>query len=172
MSRPILIGFVLALGLRVSDGSAGDGPVKPLSPAYKVAFWYDADHPSDVKYQVYDLAKGEYDPKAVEGWLRTIATSYPNHGAYVRDLRTDGEPGATEKERLAAAIAREKRRWADLNRQPSPSIPNLVIPFEVYRPQVPSPGRAGFDRPSPGSPGVFINPPTSPIPYPYRSRPL
>ena len=172
MSRNILIGFVFALGSSISFASAQDRPAKPPGAAYKVAFWYEADRPTILKYQVYDLSKGEYDPKAVEGWLRTIRTKYPNHGAYVRDIRTDGETGATAKERLAGAIEGEKRRWADLQRQILPPLPNLVIPFESSRSQRTSTGRSSFDRPSPGSPGGHANPPTSPIPYPYRSRPL
>ncbi len=172
MPRPISIGFVFSLGLAMSSAPARDRPAGPVGPAYKVAFWYELARPMDVKYQVYDLARGEYDPRAVEGWMRTIRTRHPDHGAYVREIRTDGEPGATEKDRLAAAIDREKRRWADLNHRPSPPLPDLVAPFEPARPRALDPARSSFDRPSPGSPAGAVNPPRSPFPYPYRPRPL
>ena len=169
MSRGILIGFVLAMGPLISVGSAQTPPSQQPEVSYKVAFWYQVDRPTDLKYQVYDLAKGQYDPKAVEDWLRTIRTRYPDHGAYVRQIRTVGEAGTTEKERLAGAIEREKRRWADLNRRAS-LLPDVVVPFEASRPRrSPSTGRSSFDR---RSPGIDANPPTSPFPYPYRSRPL
>ena len=107
--RPIL---VLGLMTAIAEAQQATAPpsMKPTPSPYKVAFWYDADRPTTtLKYQVYDLAKGEYDEKAVNRWLRTILDKYPNHGAYVRDIQTEGLPGATEHERLALAIEHEKR---------------------------------------------------------------
>ncbi len=172
MSRFFPIGLAFVLCLPIPVGLAQDRPAGPAGAAYKVAFWYEADRPTDLKYQVYDLARGEYDPRAVEAWLRTIREKYPDHGAYLRDIRTDGEAGATEKERLAAAIEAERQRWTRLNRRISPPIPSPVVPFVSSPTRASSTGRAGFDHPSPGSPGSYANPPTSPFPYPYRSRPL
>jgi hypothetical protein len=168
MIRQSMIGAALVLGLMGSTTEAqSDGR------AYKVAFWYELARPiSTIQYRAYDVAKGEYDKAAVDRWLQTIRDKHPNSGAYVRDLRTGGEPGATEAERLASAIGRERQRWADLNRRPSRPVPNLVGPSPYFSPRARDSGRAGFDRPSPGSPGGPASPPTSPFPYPYRSRPL
>jgi hypothetical protein len=171
MIKPIL---VLGLMTSCAEAQQATAPpsLKPIASPYKVAFWYEADHPStSLKYQVYDLAKGEYDEKAVDRWLRAILENHPNHGAYVRDIHTWGEPGATEPERLASAIEHEKQRWADLCRQPSRPIPSWTSRLESAGLSGRSTGRASFDRPSPGSPGGFSNPPTSPFPYPYRSGP-
>ena len=161
--RPMLL-ILLAL-VEAPDASPG----RP----YKVAFWYDHDRPfSSARSRAYDVAKGEYDPAAVEAWRRTILTGYPGTGTAVRDLSTVGEPGATEAERLQNAVEREKRRWAGLNDRRSSRL--LVGP--VVRPNPPrfrddAVGRASFDRPSPGSPAPISNPPASPFPYPYRSGP-
>jgi hypothetical protein len=146
-----------------------------ISPgrSYKVAFWYDLDRPfSSARFRAYDVAKGEYDPAAVEAWQRTIQTGYPGTGNVVRDLSTVGEPGATETERLIQAIEREKRRWAGLNDRPSsrPLVGPVVRPIPT-RSRDDAVGRVGFDRPSPGSPGPVGNLPASPYPYPYRSGP-
>src|SRR5258708_6307087 len=138
LAGSIILGFATALAeaqQAPAPGSAGK--------AYKVAFWFETDRPiSSLKYQVYDLAKGEYDEKAAGRWLD--------------------------------AIRAEKQRWSRLQGQAS--IPKLVETppgrNNLLRSQ-PLPGsRVGFDRPSPGAPGGLSNPPTSPIPYPYRSRPL
>jgi hypothetical protein len=177
MLRPSLIGPTLALGLMTSI-AGGQGPAAPRSAPspgrdYKVAFWYDADRPtSSIHYRVYDLARGEYDAKAVDRWLDLILSRYPDRGAYVRDIRTAGFPGATEADRLANAIDAEKARWAALRRTVSPPLPRLVSPLGSPGPRAGTVGRSMFDRPPPGSPGGLGNPPASPIPYPYRSRPL
>jgi hypothetical protein len=169
--HPIL-NLVLLPVLMTSPAEAQPLATPPGGP-YKIAFWYEADRPTTLKYQVYDLSKGEYDEKAVDRWLRTILDRYPNHGAYVRDIQTRGEPGATEQERLASAIGREKRRWADLQRQASRPVPWLIeTSATVYqKPRTETPSRTSFDRPAPGSPGIIYRPPTSPFPYPYRSGP-
>src|SRR4051794_41646313 len=110
MFRITTLGLAVVLGLGVAIAEAQEGRGR----AYKVAFWYEVDRPMALKHQVYDLARGEYDEKAVRGWLDTIRSKHHDYGAFVRDVRTDGEPGATEPERLVSAIAGEERRWADL----------------------------------------------------------
>ena len=167
MSRHSILFLALIASTTEARRAMAGGP-------YKVAFWYEADRPTtSIQYQVYDLSKGEYDEKAVDLWLRTILAKHPDHGAYVRDIRADGEPGATEPERLALAIGREERRWVDLHRQPSRPIPGPIeTSATAYRKlRDETTGRASFGRPSPGSPGGMFHLPTSPFPYPYRSGP-
>ena len=165
MGRHAIVGMFLILGLTVRIAGA---QAPETGRAYKVAFWYELDRPTtSVKFRVYDLAKGEYDEKAVTRWLDTIFAKYPNHGAYVRDIQTKGEPGATEPERLAGALRREAQRWANLQRQPSKPIPRPIGPSIGDRtPPVGNPQ----GRPSPGSSPEISTPTPSPIPYPYRSR--
>jgi hypothetical protein len=140
--------------------------------AYKVAFWFEMDRPlSSLQYRAYDLARGEYDKAAVDRWQTTIREKHPSFGATVRDLSTSGEPGATEAERLTNAIAREKRRWVELNSRASYSARSRFIPPPTTKAKDKEVGRASFDRPSPGSPGPIANPPGSPFPYPYHSGP-
>jgi len=179
MIRRSILGPSLALGLMTSVAVA-QGPTTPTSApasstgrAYKVAFWYEADRPTrSLQYRAYDLANGEYDAKAVDAWLDRILRQDLTRGAYVRDIRTDGFPGATEAERLANAIEKEKGRWAALQRRSAPPLSLRVAP-----PGSPGPRRAGnvgrstSGRTPPGSPGGLSNPPASPFPYPYRPRP-
>ena len=172
-----MLKLVLCLAMATPIAQAQADPAKPPGEAYKVAFWYDADQPvTSLKYQVYNLAKGEYDEKAVSRWFRSILDNDPNHGAYIRDIQTAGLPGATEQERLASAIENEKGRWAALHRKISPPLPRLndISPTytrtSFYRPPLSSQGSPGR-LPSPGSPGVYSSPPGSPFPYPYRSGP-
>jgi hypothetical protein len=168
--------IVLVLGMTAPIAQAQISPKPPVG-TYKVAFWYDADQPvTSIKYQVYDLAKGEFDEKAVDRWFHSILDHDPKHGAYIREIQTAGFPGATEQERLANAIENEKGRWAALQRTFSPPLPRLndVAPTSTrtsfYRPPLMSPGGPG-SLPSPGSPGIPISRPSSPFPYPYRSGP-
>jgi len=176
------IALVLAAGLIQAEPLAiaqPPGP-KPPSGTYKVAFWYETDHPTTtLKYQVYDLSRGEYDEKAVTHWVRGILDHDQAHGAYVRDIRTEGLPGATEPERLARAIALEKERWAALQRTISAPVPRVVDPtvlttrtshYGPPRGMVSSPGAPGSPG-GPGNPGVITNLPSSPFPYPYRAGP-
>ena len=166
-----MIGFSLALAMTIQPGGA-QAPSNPPGRAYKVAFWYEMERPfSSVQYRAYDLAKGEYDPAAVDRWRRTIFEKHPRYGATVRDLTTVGEPGATEADRLLAAVEREKRRRVELNSRPSTSIPKLVGPSPSIKSKDKGVGRASFDRPAPGSRGPVTDAPTSPFPYPYRSGP-
>ena len=169
MTRHLMLNLALVLMASATDAPH---PARPTLGPYKVAFWYEASRPTtSQKYQVYDLSKGEYDERAVDLWLRTILAKYPGHGAYVRDIRTEGLPGATEPERLALAIEQEKRRWADLNRRASRPIPGLVESTRSRTPPDRMQGRAPLDRRAPGSLGGDSNPPASPFPYPYRSGP-
>ncbi len=147
-------------------------------PAYKGVFWYETLRPSrTLRHRTYDVSKGEYDARAVDRWLDAVGR-IPTLGAYVRDIRTDGEPGATEPERLASAIRREERRWADLNNRPAfLPIPDLIDTPTTRRGPPRSrglrggiTGRAGFDRPSPRS-SWSLGAPSSPFPYPYRAGP-
>ena len=98
--RPTIVPTVL-LGLMAPAAGAqqatapASAAAKSTGRAYKVAFWYDADRPTtSIKYQVYDLAAGEYDAIAVDRWFALILRNYPRHGAYVRDIRTEGLAGA------------------------------------------------------------------------------
>jgi hypothetical protein len=181
MHRFSIIGPIVVLGFTTAptEGQQATAPHshKPADGAYKVAFWYEADQPvTSLKYQAYNLAKGEYDEKAVDRWFRSILDHDPNHGAYIRDIQTTGFPGATEQERLASAIEHEKGRWAALHRKLSPPLPKLndISPTytrtSFYRPPLSSPGSPGSPI-TPGYPGVYSNPPVSPFPYPYRSGP-
>ena len=179
MLRRSILGPALALGLMTSIAGAQQ-PSAPATAgaesagrAYKVAFWYEADRPTtSIQYRAYDLAKGEYDAEAVDRWLDLILAKHPDHGAYVRDIRTDGLPGATEAERLANAIEIEKRRWAAVQRRITPRLPRYSSPLGSPGPQIGTVHGPMFDRSSPGSPGGLGHRPASPIPYPYRSRPL
>ena len=165
-TRPILI-----LGLMISTATAQQ-PASTPGRAYKVAFWYELDRPwSTAKYQAYDVAKGEYNEAAVERWRKTIREKYPQMGTTVRDLTTVGEPGATEAERLASAVEREKKRWADLNKSPMRPLTSLAGLSPSITPKDKDVSRASFDRPSPGSPGTPAYPTPSPFPYPYRLGP-
>jgi len=179
-----MIAPVLVLGLIASFAEAPQATASPFAMqagrAYKVAFWYEADRPTTtLKYQVYDLARGEYDEKAVDRWFYSILNNDPDHGAYIRDIRTDGFPGSTEQERLANAIETEKWRWAALHRKISAPIPKLIEAPQVYTRtssyQLSPSSPGSFSSPGgPGSPGVsggYANLPSSPFPYPYRSGP-
>jgi hypothetical protein len=167
---------ILALGLLTSIAQAQPAPTPPTGQAYKVAFWYLSDQPvSSLKYQVYDVAKGQYDAKAVDRWSREILDHHPEYGAYIRDISTEGQPGATEAERLDAAIATEKGRWASLQRESSKPIPR-IISLSPVRPGLQGSrmlqmNRMGLDWPALGSSGAMSNLPTSPFPYPYRLGP-
>jgi hypothetical protein len=176
MIRRSMLAMPFALGLvgSTTDAQEAPTPTPPSSPgrAYKVAFWYELARPwSTAKYRAYDLAKGDYDQTAVDRWQRTIFEKYPNMGATVRDLSTVGEPGATEAERLASAVEREKKRWADLNKGPSMPRPSMVPSNPAPRTRDKGVSRASFDFPSPGSSGTPMYPSPSPFPYPYRSGP-
>ncbi len=160
---------LLALPTPSAPGQAAN----PGPATHRGVFWYESGRPiQSLQYRIYDLRDGEFDAKAVDRWLETIRANHPGHGAYVRDVPTAGEPGATEPERLAAALAREKERWAGVVRRQ-----DLTPAFRFYRPSArgPSPSfppsRLDLDRP-PGSPGGSLAPPSSPFPYPYRPRPL
>ena len=173
MLRRPMLGPTLALGLMTSIAGAQQ-PTTPTTTgrAYKVAFWYEADRPTtSIQYRVYDLAKGEYDAEAVDRWLDLILRKYPDKGAYVRDIRTEGVPGATDAERLANAIENEKRRWAAVQRKSSRSLSRYYSPLGSPGPQVGTVHGPMSDRYAPGSSGGLSNPPASPFPYPYRSRP-
>lgn len=172
--------LILVPGLIVSQAQARQHSSKPLAGTYKVAFWYDSDRPTTtLKYQVYDLSKDEYNEPSVDLWLHGILDDDPAHGAYVRDIRTESLPGASEKERLALAIQNEKARWAELHRRPSPPLPKVVDTSVMssrtsyyYPPRglVGGPGAPGSPG-APGNPGVYSNLPSSPFPYPYRAGP-
>jgi hypothetical protein len=173
-----ILGPSVTLGLMTSiagaQQAADPAPATARSTGrdYKIAVWYEADHPTtSIKYQVYDLAKGEYDAIAVRRWLDLILSKYPDQGAYVRDIRTEGLPGSTEAERLAHAIENEKARWADVHRKYARSLSSARSPLELSGQRGVNVGRSMFDRPSPGSPGGPLSPPASPFPYPYRSGP-
>jgi hypothetical protein len=173
MFRHSLSLFILGI---LTSSALAQLPQNPPGRAYKVAFWYDSDQPvSTLNYQVYDVAKGEYDEKALDRWFRAILDHDPKHGAYIRDLSTEGQPGDTEADRLKSAIEAEKKRWAELHRQPSKPIPNVVgrstVRYRSIGSAISRESRTAFDRPAPGSPGVIANSPTSPFPYPYRSGP-
>ena len=173
MPRLLMTQLTLITAL-MSSIAAAQPPANPAGGPYKVAFWYEADRPTtSIQYQVYDLSKGEYQEAAVDRWLRTILAKYPGHGAYVRDIRTQGLPGATEADRLALALDREKLRWAELQRQPTKPVPRLIETSTTLRlsPVSESPSRTSLDRPAPGSPGTPSRPAASPFPYPYRSGP-
>ncbi len=168
MTRRTMTGIALALGLMGSAAEAQDP-----GRAYKVAFWFDLDRPlATLRHQAYDLAKGEYDGAAVDRWLRAIREGHLGSAAFVRSLRTDGEPGATEAERLANAIDRERRRLIGTDRRPPRPFPSLVGPPAPRGGQARG-GPGASHRPSPeSSGGLPPNPPASPFPYPYRPRPL
>jgi hypothetical protein len=171
MSRHSVIRPILLFGLMTSIVNA-QTPSAPPGRAYKVAFWYDLAQPwSTAQYRAYDVAKGEYNKEAVDRWQKTIFEKYPKMGCCVRDLSTVGEPGATEAERLASAVEREKRRWAALNNGPFLPLPSLIRPSPTIVIRDKNLSRASFDRPSPGSPGTPMYPSPSPFPYPYRSGP-
>ena len=173
-----ILGPTVALGLMTSIAGAqpaanpASATARSTGRDYKIAVWYEADHPTtSIKYQVYDLARGEYDAMAVGRWLDLIRSKYPDQGAYVRDMRTQGLPGATEAERLARAIEKEKVRWADVHRQYARSLSSARSPLELPAQRVGNVGRSMIDRPPPGSPAGPLSPPASPFPYPYRSGP-
>ncbi len=178
MPRRSICGTPLALVLMTAVAGAqqpsapASATARPAGRAYKVAAWYDAARPTtSIEFQVYDVAKGEYDAVAVDHWLDQILTKYPDNGAYVRDIRTDGLPGATEAERLAKAIEDEKHRWAAIQRQSFSSSTRSAITFRTSSTQPENAGRSTSGGRPPGLPGRLIGPPTSPFPYPHRSGP-
>jgi hypothetical protein len=165
MTPTILLGLMTSI-------AAAQSPSPEAGRAYKVAFWYELERPfSTAQYRAYDVAKGEYNKEAVDRWQRTILEKYPRNGSCVRDLSTIDEPGATEAERLASAVEREKRRWVELNKGHSRPLPSLVGPSPTIKTRDKEVSRASFDRPSPGWPGTPMYPSNSPVPYPYRSGP-
>lgn len=173
-----ILGPTVTLGLMTSIAGAQQATNPTSATArstgrdYKVAVWYEFDHPTtSMKFQVYDLAKGEYDAITVDRWVDLIRRGYPNQGVYVRDIRTGGLPGATEAERLAHAIEDEKVRWADVQRKGARSFSGSLRPLELPGHRGDNVGRSMLDRPTPGSPGGLLSPPASPFPYPYRSGP-
>jgi hypothetical protein len=84
------------------------------APEFKVVFWYDH---GNWRTRAYDVRKGQFT-KAVADWVRW-RDSDP-HGemgyvlapqlAYVLDVHLGQEPGRDEREKLAAAVARELAR--------------------------------------------------------------
>src|SRR5205823_3424000 len=134
--------------------------------------WYEIDRPTtSMNFQVYDLARGEYDAVAIERWLDLVLSKHPNHGAYVRDLRTEGLPGATEADRLARAIEREKVRWANVQRESARSYSRAMSGLGPSSYRGGNLGRPMSDRPSRVPPLGPLRPPASPFPYPYRMGP-
>jgi hypothetical protein len=175
MLRDAMLGPALVIGLMASIAGAQESAplsaaARPTGRVYKIAVWYDDHHPTSIQHQTYDLAKGEYDAVAVARWVERIRTDHSGHGAYVRDLQTYGLPGATEKERLANAIEQEKVRWAAVQRRTWTPLPAdvRVLRWAGARGGDRSPSIIDRTR-SPSSSGL-LNRPTSPFPYPYRSR--
>jgi hypothetical protein len=82
-----------------------------LTPDFMVVFWFDGQR---FRHQAYDVRKGQYT-QAVRDWVdyRPVdASGYLGIGrlATVRKVYLDRERGATEREKLDAATARELSR--------------------------------------------------------------
>jgi hypothetical protein len=139
--RTALIGLAIAAAMALAPmaargqeaGRRASPARRPEAPDYKIVFWLAGE--GGWKYQVYDVRKGQFT-RAVEDWVRRTnrlrfdATGYAHvEGlATVREVFLDRESGASEREKLAAAIRRELRplESPDLRAlrpyQPSPAI--------------------------------------------------
>ncbi len=170
----LLLGSSWTLAATSTGASGQPTAARPgAGTTYMGVFWYDRARPTTtLRHQVYDIGKGEFDRAAVDRWLERLRVYHPDHGAYVREIRTDGEPGATEPERVAAALVREHQRWEAVNRRDNAAtIPRFTFP----PPDRASPARPGA-RPLDGGRGIpgaggSSSVPSSPFPYPNRPRP-
>jgi hypothetical protein len=168
MNRSMMIGGMLALGLATASPAAnGQNPDAPgandrdrttqvdrqrAGPEFKVVFWYGrADPAATLKSKVYDLRQGRYDQRVVEGWLKEMKDKFPAYEAFERAIDLGSLPGATEEEKLAAAIRRERDQ-----------IVGAPGPREERRPDQPrqdEPGRArGGLRARPQEEGRLVQP--------------
>jgi hypothetical protein len=175
--------IVLALLLTLVPAAAGAQPAD-----YKVAFWYRrAAALSTMRHQVYDLHQGQYTA-AVDAWLRTMHTTWPDHVAYVKDFRLDPKSTDSATKQLATMILREYRDKGGPNGgygvrdargiYGEGGLSSLIGPPRVGTwavPALPS-GASTYHRGygflnSPGAnrPPSYALPPatTSPFPYPY-----
>ncbi len=128
------------------------GPMRPVGPPtvrgpedceYKVVYWYDKENPKGtLKYQVYDIRKREFT-KDVADWVKKVEFTNPNLIAYQKDVYLGDESGITEKEKLDAAIGREKRRVDGLKKWIQP--PWVSPPGDVQQ----NPIRGGRVSPTP-----------------------
>lgn len=126
-----------------------------VTPDFKVVYWLDG---ATLRHQVYDVREGQYTA-AVEDWLRQQRPQYDAAGysvrgrlATVRDVYLSREPGRTESEKLAAAIARDSLAilGGDFTRLEPPSPPVVVglsptEPVIASRPAIV--GRSSFYMP-------------------------
>jgi hypothetical protein len=161
---------------------AQDAPAKattiPRSPDFKVVFWYQNGL---LKHQVYDVRKGQYT-KAVDNWVHRVhydpsgLYALPGPMAFVRDVFLEEEPGETESEKLANAIARIEERVSGRDRRAlrdrayirgyAGPVPGYTVPMERERKFRPLP--LSSTPSAPGSGGFSLAPgPASPFPYPY-----
>jgi hypothetical protein len=145
---------------------------------YRVVIWFDKSRPIETfRYQAYDLRANQYT-KAVEDWLRLIASRYPGYQAYTRDVDLAQERGATDAQKVGSAMVRDlmaaaayyggvefggPRRITGVGPSPTPrpSAPGPLMPSIPPQP-FGSIGRANF-------PPVDLSPlsPPFPVPIPY-----
>jgi hypothetical protein len=111
MIRGVLLAWVLLLVTLVTSSPAQDGTPatalppeaesKPVRPSFRVVFWYARKDPlKTVRWQIYDLRKGEYT-HAIDDWLTLLKTGFPSYEAFVRDVES------TELEDVRDMIFRE-----------------------------------------------------------------
>lgn len=188
----VIQGLVTSLALAQPAGASKPEEEAPRS-GYKVAFWYDHARPiQSFQYQVYDLAKGQYDHQAVSHWLDIIKSKFPGHTAYVKDILPVRESGKDEHAALMAAIEREKQKVGEMmgrtgsENQPVPSQERNrpTMTSDVTRPtdfgslmhpsisgysRSRSNGRTSLGRLFSGSSRYDYAPstPSFPFPYPY-----
>ena len=92
-----------------------------------MVFWFDG---KAFRHQAYDVRKGQYT-RAVDDWVNRIEFSpsgyvMPGTMATVREVYLKDEPGATEAEKLDAAILRARKAMAnfDASRIKAPALPS------------------------------------------------
>jgi hypothetical protein len=139
------------------------------------------------------VRKGQYT-RAVDDWLRTMRTSYPDYDAYVKELHLKPDSAQGEKKQVATAIIQENLSkggpyggfglrdasgiygglsLGDLLR-PSVALPTRPEPDHGARVSLYSRGYGFLSSPGANRPPSFLYPsylapqsPPSPFPYPY-----
>jgi hypothetical protein len=142
---------------RAQDQQPPAGVASANKPDFKVVFWFDG---GVLRHQAYDLRKGQYT-SAVDEWVSGIrfdpsGYALPGHLATVREVVLAREQGATDSEKLVAAIRRAAAQIQDS------SAPRLrAVPW----PTAAMPRRQVRARPLYSR--AVVAPPAMPFPQPY-----
>jgi hypothetical protein len=150
------------------DQAAAQAPGPPAPrPDLEIVFWYEERRPLDTfRYQVYDVARGEFTP-AVEAWLAQLRARYPRYTAYVRAVDLSREAADTRNHKIGSVIIQEflavgtehgydfggfvpgrpPRAPAATARRPPPVVPPPA--FRTIRSTVPAAAALPFPTPLP-----------------------